>query len=190
MKNKSRISRRVHRDTEGTESSPKRPSALSIAWIPALAEPYFRGYAPRPQRSGALRGYWFTRPGGGCGFFLGFLVAERGWKFLVPAPPECVAFAFVRPVGGRRHRQLVAAPRSLLRETCEYIRWLTHRPPRFEFHADQTAVLIRHAPMAAWLHGKRQHLARNFYIESCCWLVRSALVRRLLRLPAAARDQK
>ena len=66
-----------------------------------------------------------------------------------------------------------------MRRTAEYIRWLTHHPPRFELFADQHAVLVRHIPVHEWPAGRTEHYARNFTIETLAWLVRSALVRRL-----------
>lgn len=39
--------------------------------------------------------------------------------------------------------------------------------------------MVRHASMAAWPPEKRQHLSRNFFIETLAWLVRSGLVRKL-----------
>ena len=33
--------------------------------------------------------------------------------------------------------------------------------------------------MAAWPPEKREHLSRNFFIETLAWLVRSGLVRKL-----------
>jgi hypothetical protein len=74
---------------------------------------------------------------------------------------------------------LVQAPNSLVRSTAEYIRWLTHRPPRFELYPDEVAPLVRHVPMDQWASDKTRHLAQNFFIETLAWLVRSALVRRL-----------
>jgi len=67
----------------------------------------------------------------------------------------------------------------LLRKTFEYVRWLTHRPPRFVFHAVELAAMTRHASMRGWPTDKWEHLSRNFFIETLCWLVRSGLVRRL-----------
>jgi hypothetical protein len=73
----------------------------------------------------------------------------------------------------------VCAPGSLVRKTFEYIRWLTHRPPRFVFHENEEAAMARHASMKDWPAAKREHLSRNFFIETLCWLVRSGLVRKL-----------
>ena len=66
-----------------------------------------------------------------------------------------------------------------MRRTAEYVRWLTHHPPRFELYADQHAALVRHIPTREWPGGRIEHYARNFTIETLAWLVRSALVRRL-----------
>jgi len=172
--------------------------AESWDWIVPLAEPYLRGYIPRVERSAALRGYRFLAPGSGAappargsardarrsprvsaGFFAGFVADSSGLAFLNPQPPECVVFCFVEPVGSTFHRRLVEEPESLVRRTAEYIRWLTHRPPRFEFFAGEPAALVRHTSMREWPRSKHQHLSRNFFIETLAWLVRSALVRRL-----------
>ncbi len=169
-------------------------TGFSIAWIYHLAEPYLRGYRAVPERRGSLRGYWFLQPATPratpakparrstptLGFFLGYLVRAEGYAFLSPELPECLVFAFVRPVGGPLHRRLVRRPESLLRRTFEYVRWLTHRPPRFAFHQDALPAMVRHLSMRDWPRAKYQHFSRNFFIETLAWLVRSALVRKLL----------
>lgn len=166
-------------------------------WIPPLAEPYLRGYTPHFEDGRSLLGYRFlaqdsaplarsgkkTRRGASeapsAGFFIGYLLEPRELAFLKGAPPEFLVFCFVEPVGGRFHRRLVSEPNSLMRRTAEYIRWLTHRPPRFELFTDQHATLVRHVPMQEWPADRTEHYARNFLIETLAWLVRSALVRRL-----------
>jgi hypothetical protein len=111
------------------------------------------------------------------GFFLGFLEDAAALPFLRCDPPECLVFCFVEPAA--LHRRLVREPESLVRRTAEYIRWLTHRPPRFELFPEEPAALVRHASMRDWPAGKLQHMSQNFFIETLAWLVRSALVRRL-----------
>lgn len=166
--------------------------AHSNDWIRTLAEPYLRGYEAAEESQGALRGFRFYAAGprsaqSQCGFFAGHLVDSARFEFLKPQPPECLVFAFVEPAGGDLYCRLVTASDSLLRNTAEYIRWLTHRPPRFVFTDDQAAVLVRHAPMGEWPAPRRQHYSRNFYIETFAWLVRSGLVRKLaLEVPARA----
>jgi len=120
------------------------------------------------------------------GFFVGYLVATNDFAFLEPQPPECLVFAFVAPVGGALHRRLVRAPESLLRKTFAYIRWLTHRLPRFVFFEDRLPAMIRHLSMRDWPAEKYEHFSRNFFIETCAWLVRSGLVQRLREESAAA----
>ena len=88
-------------------------------------------------------------------------------------------FCFIEPSGGRFHQRIVSDPESLMRRTVEYIRWLTHHPPRFELFADQHAALVRHLPTREWPATRTEHYARNFTIETLAWLVRSALIRRL-----------
>jgi len=149
------------------------------------------------QRGGSLRGYWFlaprpqpkrkgqpgrvrpSDPRSALGFFVGYLVRAEEFGFLAPEPPECLVFAFVRPLRGSLHRRLVSRPESLLRKTFEYIRWLTHRLPRFVFCPDQLPAMVRHVSMRDWPRGKYQHFSRNFFIETLAWLVRSGLVRKL-----------
>jgi hypothetical protein len=172
------------------------PAGENIDWITPLAEPYLRGYTPSLERTASLAGYRFFAPGSGAltmgrrsapqtrratsaGFFVGYLVGAHGLAFLRPQPPECLVFCFIEPVGGALHRRLVGKPASLVRRTAEYIGWLTHRPPRFEFFAEESVVLARRISMGDWPRGKVQHLSRNFFIETLAWLVRSALVRRL-----------
>lgn len=163
--------------------SAKKEETLSVGWIEALARPYLKGFRPAREAEGSLRGYRFSRvagrSGGRVGFFAGFLVAEDGYKHLDPELPECVLFAFVESSGGTLHERLVGCQESLFRSTHEYISWLTHRPPRFQFFENGSVVLIRHIPLAYWPQGRRMHYARNFMIEGLAWLVRSGLVRAL-----------
>jgi hypothetical protein len=93
----------------------------------------------------------------------------------------------VRPAGGALHRRLVGEPGSLVRWTFEYIRWLTHRPPRFEFHERELPALIRHCSMREWPRGREEHYARNYFVETLALLVRSGLVRRLREAESSAR---
>ena len=179
-----------------------RGAPVAIDWIRPLATPYLRGYRAYPQRRGSLRGFWFVHPAVrgpshrppsfeaaksgkplreiAVGFFVGYLEEPAGYQYLRPQLPECLVFAFVDPAAGAAYRRLVAEPGSLLRKTFEYIRWLTHRPPRFEFHEGQIVVMVRHQSMRAWPVEKYEHLSGNFFIETLAWLVRSALIRRLL----------
>jgi len=113
------------------------------------------------------------------GFFVGYLEELAGYEYLRPQLPECLVFAFVDPAAGAEYRRLVAEPGSLLRKTFEYIRWLTHRPPRFEFHEGEIVVMVRHQSMRGWPVEKYQHFSGNFFTETLAWLVRSALIRRL-----------
>jgi hypothetical protein len=162
-----------------------------VSWIRPLAAPYLRGFCARAQRRGSLRGYWFEAPrsraGARRGFFVGYLIALDDFACLEAQPPECLVFAYVAPVGSALHRRLVRAPEGLLRKTFAYIRCLTHRPPRFAFFEDQLPALIRHRSMHDWPAEKHEHFSRNFFIETCAWLVRSGLVRKLLAEAAAPR---
>ncbi len=155
---------------------------ISLSWIHELVAPYLRGYRARATQSTGLRGYWFHAPGarGQAGFFVGYREApgEKSFPLLPGEPPHCLVFAFVKPKTPL-HRRLVAPHDSLLCKTNEYIRWLTHRPPRFVFSEDALPTLLRGQSMAAWPHEKWQHLSRNFFIETLAWLVRSGLVRKL-----------
>jgi hypothetical protein len=161
-----------------------RDEIRSVAWIRDLARPYLRGFTPALESGDALRGYRFSLAPGRAkkvrtGFFAGFLLESLGYEDFEPAPPECLLFAFVEPVGGPLHERLVARPESLFRSTHEYISWLTHHPPRFQFSKAAPAGLVRHLPVSCWPEGRRVHYARNFLIEGLAWLVRSAMVRRL-----------
>ena len=162
-------------------------SAPSIAWIRGVASPYLRGYRARAERSASLSGYWFHSPRarGEAGFFVGFRAGAGNVVFppLVGDAPHCLVFAFIQPKTPLHHR-LVRANGSLFRWTAEYIRWLTHRPPRFVFSGDLLPALLRVQSMTDWPAEKREHFARNFYIETLAWLVRSGLVRRLNQKPA------
>lgn len=175
----------------------RKVSSESVAWIRTLAAPYLKGYRPVAANGGSLRGYWFLASsragvrkgstlagkslvkGQATGFFVGYLTSGDGYSFFSPEPPECLVFAWVSPVGGTLHRRLVAEPGSLVRKTFEYIRWLTHRPPRFVFHERELPAMARHGSMRVWPEDKYQHLSQNFFIETLAWLVRSGLVRKL-----------
>jgi hypothetical protein len=178
----------------------KRTTRLDrVEWICKLAAPYLKGYEPAPAHEAELQGFWFVAGAPPAseempanrflsrgaaseqvGFFVGYLTdAAADYSFLKPEPPECVIFAWVAPVGGPLHERLIKEPGSLVRKTFEYIRWLTHRPPRFVFHEAEAAAMARHTSMAGWPPEKRQHLSRNFFIETLAWLVRSGLVRKL-----------
>ena len=181
-----------------------RSGEWNCDWIPSLAEPYLRGYAPQFESGNSLLGYRFlAQPSAplspsrkkarqpasetaSAGFFIGYLLANRGLAFLKATPPEFLAFCFVEPLGGRLHRRLVGEPDSLMRRTAEYIRWLTHHPPRFELFAEERTALVRHVSTQEWPAGRIEHYARNFSIETLAWLVRSALVRRLSEEVVAA----
>jgi hypothetical protein len=153
----------------------------SLYWIRELAAPYLRGCRPRSECGPELRGWWFTVPArrGQAGFFVGY-VFGGGASFpeLSGQAPHCAVFAFVKPRTAL-HARLVARPGSLFRQTNEYIRWLTHRPPRFLFFEDKLPTLLRCQSMAEWPEAKREHLSRNFFIETLAWVVRSGLVRRM-----------
>ncbi len=146
--------------------SRSRSAQWNCDWIPSLAEPYLRGYTPEVENSNSLSGYrFFAQPSApasparktsrssaesaSAGFFIGYLRDDRGMRFLKAAPPEFLIFCFIEPLRGRLHRRLVSQPDSLMRRTAEYIRWLTHHPPRFELFADQHAALVRHIPTQA-----------------------------------------
>lgn len=161
-----------------------------------MAAPYLKGYQPAAAKGGSLRGYWFVAsearvrkgrlppgkpPVGGqsAGFFVGYLTSRDGYSFFSPEPPECLVFAWISPVGGTLHRRVVQQSGSLVRKTFEYIRWLTHRPPRFVFHEKELPAMARHGSMRVWSPKKHQHFSQNFFIETLAWLVRSGLVRKL-----------
>lgn len=165
----------------------------SLKWIRALAQPYLRGYRARPAApDDGVQGWWFVAPARHArrnsgsasaepriGFFVGYLTDAARFNFLPCRAPECGVFAFVEPRHSSAHRRLVQAQDALLRRTFTYIRWLTHRPPRFQFFEHELPALIRHRPLADFPAGRQEHFARNFFIETLAWLVRSGLVRKL-----------
>lgn len=162
----------------------KQKETRSLGWIRDLARPYLKGFEPAREGERSLRGYRFSRAAGRnghgrVGFFAGFLVAADGYGYLEPKLPECVLFAFVDPPGGTLHERLVQEPQSVFRSTHEYISWLTHHPPRFQFSENGPAALIRHVPIEYWPEGRHEHYARNFLTEGLAWLVRSGIVRAL-----------
>jgi hypothetical protein len=178
-----------------------RNDSQSTAWIRPLAQPYLRGYRARAASPGeGLRGWWFLAHAprtartvraasaksiaGGktaphIGFFVGYLIDSAEFAFLPCSAPECTVFAFVQPARGAAHRRLVQAEGALVRRTFTYIRWLTHRPPRFRFFERELPALIRHRPLSDFPAERHEHFARNFFIETLAWLVRSGLVRKL-----------
>jgi hypothetical protein len=182
---------RAHR-TAGSSSE------KSVAWIRELAAPYLKGYKAEVAHEDGLQGFWFIADqsavskrhtedraprsdrGEAVGFFVGYLLEGISeYAFLKPEAPECIIFAWVNPAKVALHEKLVRQPGSLVRKTFEYIRWLTHRPPRFVFHEAEAAAMARHSSMKSWPTGKHAHMSRNFFIETLAWLVRSGLVRKL-----------
>jgi hypothetical protein len=171
------------------------------AWIRALAQPYLHGYRALAASPGeGLRGWWFLAPGPRAartgrakagkrnprantapqiGFFVGYLTDSTAFAFLPCNAPECGIFAFVQPATSAAHRGLVRAEGALVRRTFTYIRWLTHRPPRFQFFERELPALIRHRPLNDFPAERHEHFSRNFFIETLAWLVRSGLVRKL-----------
>jgi hypothetical protein len=154
------------------------------SWIRTIATPYLRGYRAVAESCGSLRGYRFhanTKSGSkaSSGFFVGYLIDSADYEFLQTDPPECAVFAFIEPLNSVVYRKLVTPEGSLLRQTAEYIGWLTHRPPRFAFFENRTVVLVRHFSMRKWPAAKHHHFSRNFFIETLAWLVRSGLVAKL-----------
>lgn len=129
-----------------------------------------------------LRGYSFqlrsAHPAGITGFFVGYLIGAAKFSHLQTALPECVVMAFVEPLRSELRRAQIENAKGTLRWTFEYIRWLSHRPPRFEFYEEKREALVRHVSMRDWPREKWEHFSRNFYIETLAWLVRSGLVRR------------
>jgi hypothetical protein len=182
----------------------KKAPFLACEWIRPLATPYLRGYRAAPERTGNTRGYYFLHPGAmqqakkrntestrwPAGFFVGYLVDVTGFEFLSPQPPECLVYILVGPPGSNLHRTLVSAPGSLLRKTFDYIRLLTHRPPRFVFHESEQVAMVRHQSMTDWPPEKYEHFSRNFFIETLAWLVRSGIVRKLLAEPVSPGETK
>lgn len=189
----------MHKRKNQSARRKKEPRRFSVGWIRELASPYLKGYSAIAARAEGLEGYWFTAEHApksrskrktvlptsaaktqSVGFFVGYLnEASAKYSFLKPDPPECLVFAWMNPADGELHRRLVREPGSLVRKTFDYIRWLTHRPPRFVFHEKEEAAMARHASMKDWPAARREHLSRNFFIETLCWLVRSGLVRKL-----------
>ncbi len=186
--------RSIRRPVRAAKTAALLPQSLPINWIRPLAEPYLRGYRPKPECANGLRGFSFSlnarRGNGALGFFVGFLAKVGAYPHLKPATPECLVFAYVEPVGGSLHRAQLHHANGALRWTSGYIGWLTHRQPRFELYESERTALIRHTTMRAWPADKIQHLGGNFFTETLAWLVRSGLVRRWRELSAIDANQK
>jgi hypothetical protein len=177
------------------------PTIPSTDWIRPLAQPYLHGYRARAAfPDEGLRGWWFLAPAPRAaravraasaksiagdkaapriGFFVGYLIDSAEFAFLPCAAPECAVFAFVQPARSAVHRRLIQCDDALVRRTFTYIRWLTHRPPRFQFFERELPALIRHRPLSDFPAERHEHFSRNFFIETLAWLVRSGLVRKL-----------
>ena len=146
------------------------------------------GYAnPTLEQRGGLWGYFFTRPTqrGSLGLFVGFLTRPSRWmpKDVSPPldPPECAVFGFVEPVAGRLRQRLVRRQGSLFQRSYELVTKYTARRPRFEFHEQRGAALIRHVPLSAFPARQREKYARNFFMETLALLVRTRLPEDMLR---------
>jgi hypothetical protein len=157
---------------------------LPIEWIRTLATPYLRGYRAKVERANGLRGYTFRCKAPDGKSELNFFVK---FTYLKSSPPECLIFASVEPTGGALHRKQVLDGDGTLRWTSGYIRWLTHRPPRFDFFENQRAALVRHFSMRQWPPDKYRHFAGNFFTETLAWLVRSGIVRRWREIAVGTR---
>ncbi|HXZ13972.1 MAG TPA: hypothetical protein VEG64_16425 [Candidatus Sulfotelmatobacter sp.] len=121
---------------------------------------------------------------------MGYLISPARFEFLATQPPKCLAFVFLSPPGGPLHIRLVQENGSLIRKTFDYIRLLTHRPPRFAFQDAELAAMTRHQSMRESPMEKYEHFSRNFFIESLAWLVRSGIVRKLLAEKFAVGERK
>lgn len=91
-------------------------------------------------------GYRFSRTRGSAaaGFVYGFAL-RAGAVPGVTAPPEAVAYAFVRPAGSGLYDELVARPRSPVRQLVASTRSLGYP---FEFHPGGEVVAVRHRSFA------------------------------------------
>jgi len=160
---------------------------LRADWLGELASGYLLGFPPsRLERRPGLWGHVFEQTQGRTrsGFFVGFLTrgASRGSRWgLDSDPPECLVFAFIRPLGSRRHAQLVAAEGSPFRQAFARVTKYTARRPRFEFREQHLAAIARHIPLANFPHRQREKYARNFFTETLALLVRSGLPAALVR---------
>ena len=192
------MARRAPPQRGKSRRGPAKSKRDSLAWIRELAAPYLQGYKAVRVSDGVLNGFWFfaaaQRQFGGsashkpglppargqsAGFFVGYIESASKFTSLEVQAPECAIFAWVHPLGGALRRRLVNAKGSLFRTTFEYIRWLTHRPPRFVFHESELPAMMRDQSVREWPAAKRAHLSRNFFIETLAWLVRSGIVRKL-----------
>jgi hypothetical protein len=149
-----------------------------------------RDFRARVESADGVRGHFFAlkgaKPAGTLGFFVGYVTGADNFDFLKPSTPECAVLASIEPLRSALRRTQIENVKGTVRWTFEYIRWLNHRPPRFEFYEDQRFALVRHAPMREWPAEKWEHFSRNFYIETLAWLVRSGLVRRWRELALGA----
>lgn len=179
--------------------SRRRPLKPSLAppWLRPLAGGYLGEFNVYRRTRGGLRGYFFERragpAAGGVGFFVGFLTGnQRQHRSLKPQPPECLVYAFVRPVNVALHRRLVGRPGSLFRQTYDFLEKYTATRPRFEFHGEAVAAIARHVPLAAFPRRLRTRYARNFFVETLALLVRTRLpdYLRTLRLTPARRGRR
>ncbi len=100
----------------------------------------------RKFATAGLVGYRFSRARGRAeaGFVYGFALRE-GAAPGVRAPPEAVAYAFVRPVGSTLYDELVTRPRSPVRRLIADSRFLGYP---FEFHPGEEIAAVRHRSFA------------------------------------------
>lgn len=171
--------------------APKPP--LACSWLRPLAEGYLGSFTVSRQTSAGLWGDFHERAAGRTrvGFFVGFLIGDH--RLLRPlnpsrsAGPECLVFAFVRPVGGTVHERLVRSPGSLFCQSYDFAMRYTVTRPRFEFHETGLAAIARHVPLASFPARLRARYARNFFIETLALLVRTRLPEYLRAIPLTRR---
>jgi len=103
-------------------------------------------YRRRKIATRGFVGYRFSRARGAAsaGFAYGFaLVSDEALG--IRAPPEAVAYAFVRPTDSALYEDLVLRPNSAVRRLASSSRSLGHP---FELHLGQEIAAVRHRSFA------------------------------------------
>lgn len=141
-------------------------------------------YRRRKVAQAGFTGFTFTRARGSAvaGFAHGFALRADALPG-IRTPPEAVTYVVVRPAGSALYRDLVARPRSPVRQLVAESEALENP---FEFHTEGEVVALRHRSFARVPSELFALSAADFFMVSQQPLVTGGFVRRV----TAATDRR